>query len=155
MAGKSLTGACLCGKITYRVDLPTDAPFPKIRPNTNSYLFTKVALCHCEDCKRNTGAPFSSNLIVPKPTLTYTAGTPKVYAHPSGDLGNELQRHFCGDCGSPLITQPGGRGTVTVKTGTLDAESRGDLGLALEIFCKRREPWVDQIGSVPKTEAMP
>ncbi|GMF86220.1 unnamed protein product [Aspergillus oryzae] len=136
MASKSLTGACLCGKITYRVDLPADAPSPK-------------------DCKRNTGAPFSSNLIVPKPALTYTAGTPKIYAHPSGSLGNELQRHFCGNCGSPLNTQPGGRGTVTVKTGTLDAESRGDLGLALEIFCKRREQWVDQIGSVPKIEAMP
>ncbi|GAB1209459.1 hypothetical protein APSETT445_008235 [Aspergillus pseudonomiae] len=114
-----------------------------------------VALCHCEDCKRNTGTPFSSNLLVPKPTFTYTAGTPKVYTHPSGDLGNELQRHFCGDCGSPLNTQPGGRGVVTVKTGTLDAESRGELGLALEIYCKRREPWVDQIGSVPKAEAMP
>ncbi|KAF7630681.1 hypothetical protein AFLA_011302 [Aspergillus flavus NRRL3357] len=148
MASKSLTGACLCGKITYRVDLPADAPSPKL-------FITKVALCHCEDCKRNTGAPFSSNLIVPKPALTYTAGTPKIYAHPSGSLGNELQRHFCGDCGSPLNTQPGGRGTVTVKTGTLDAESRGDLGLALEIFCKRREQWVDQIGSVPKIEAMP
>ncbi|KAE8398928.1 Mss4-like protein [Aspergillus pseudonomiae] len=143
MAEKSLTGACLCGKITYRVDLPTGTPSPK------------VALCHCEDCKRNTGTPFSSNLLVPKPTFTYTAGTPKVYTHPSGDLGNELQRHFCGDCGSPLNTQPGGRGVVTVKTGTLDAESRGELGLALEIYCKRREPWVDQIGSVPKAEAMP
>lgn len=30
MASKSLTGACLCGKITYRVDLPADAPSPKV-----------------------------------------------------------------------------------------------------------------------------
>ncbi|KAE8394095.1 Mss4-like protein [Aspergillus alliaceus] len=142
MAAKSLTGACLCQKITYRIDLPADTPTPK------------VAICHCNGCKRNSGSAFSTNVIIPKPTFTYTAGSPKVYVDTTGESGNAVQKHFCGDCGTPLNAQPDGKGVVVVKAGTLDEEPRGELELAIEIFCKRREAWVDQIGSVPKTDGM-
>jgi hypothetical protein len=30
MATKTLTGACLCGKITYAIDLPATEPNPKV-----------------------------------------------------------------------------------------------------------------------------
>ncbi|KAB8067123.1 Mss4-like protein [Aspergillus leporis] len=170
MTDKTFRGSCSCQKISYQVDLPTGAPAPKApvlisspnppqqrgTPEIESKLVDlsmKIAVCHCNNCKRTTGSAFSSNFIVPKSTFTYTAGTPKVYRD-SGDTGTEIQMHFCGDCGTTVTSQTPGKENVVIKAGTLDEESRRHLDLGVEIYGKRKDQWVRQLGSVPITEGM-
>ncbi|KAF7591593.1 hypothetical protein BBP40_001291 [Aspergillus hancockii] len=171
MTDTTFRGRCSCQKISYQVDLPADAPTPKVParippPNPPppsgvppvqsnvTDLSRKIAVCHCNNCKRTTGSAFSSNFIVPKSTFTYTAGTPKVY-RASGDTGSEVQMHFCGDCGNTVTSQTPGTEKVVIKAGTLDEESRRQLDLGLEIYGKRKDRWVGQLGSVPITAEMP
>ncbi|KAF9884740.1 hypothetical protein FE257_001302 [Aspergillus nanangensis] len=139
----TLTGACLCRNITYRIDLPESEPIPK------------VVLCHCTSCKRYTGSGFSANIVVPSTALKYTTGTPKLYLD-SSDRGPQVRREFCGDCGTPLSSQPGDAPQVIImKSGTLDDEDRARCGqLGLEIFNKSRDGWLEGMtdGDVQKLE---
>ncbi|PLB53861.1 DUF636 domain protein [Aspergillus steynii IBT 23096] len=136
MTDRSLTGACLCGNITYRIDLPSDQPAPPI------------ILCHCTSCKRYTGSGFSSNIVIPLSALHFLTGTPKLYMSPS-EVNGLIRRQFCGDCGSPLTSEPkqGEGQSVVVKSGTLDEASREACGaLTAEIWYHRKDGWVDQVG---------
>lgn len=120
----SQTGRCLCGAISYTIDA---AP-------------VVVALCHCDDCQRQSGAAFSVNVVVPRESLTVD-GTPKVHHTTGVDNGNDRERQFCEACGSPLFTllaeQPG---IAIVKAGTLD--DRAALQPAVEVWHATAQPWV-------------
>ena len=52
-APKPITGRCLCGGVTYSADTE-----PMVE-----------AVCHCTDCQRQTGNPFSVIVAVPRPAL--------------------------------------------------------------------------------------
>ncbi|KAE8155298.1 Mss4-like protein [Aspergillus avenaceus] len=137
MATSTLTGGCLCNKITYQIENATP----------------KIAICHCNTCKRHTGSGFSTNMIVPKPFFKYTSGTPKIFLDTSGDSGQEVPKHFCGDCGTALNVQPNDKPIIVVRAGTIN--ERDELDLAMEIFHQRKDKFVDQIGQVPALPGMP
>ncbi|MDA0791137.1 MAG: GFA family protein [Proteobacteria bacterium] len=75
------TGSCFCESIQFELK-GDDYP---------------VANCHCTMCRRTSGAPFVTWLLVPKDDFRVTAGRPKVLK--SSDHGT---RTFCGDCGTPI-----------------------------------------------------
>lgn len=153
MTESSLTGACLCGNITYRIDLPVDLPPPQVllplALQTPLTIPNQIILCHCSSCKRYTGSGFSSNIVIPLSALHFLTGTPKLYMSPSA-VNGLIRRQFCPDCGSPLTSEPKqaeGK-SIVVKTGTLDEESRARCGgLNAEIWSHRRDGWVDEIGA--------
>ncbi|KAJ6186254.1 hypothetical protein N7519_007555 [Penicillium mononematosum] len=133
MAPNCLTGACLCKNIVYRIMLPTES-------------FPKVIICHCTNCKRYTGSSFSANIIVPKSSLEYTKGTPKMYLD-HGDRGGQVMREFCPDCGTPFTSSSDDQ-EVAVKSGTLDEGHRLNCAeLAAEIYYHRKDKWVDDMGN--------
>lgn len=102
---KLLTGRCLCGRVRYECGA-------RLYPPT---------LCHCESCRRASGAHMLGWVTVATGDLRYTAGTPREYASSPGRV-----RAFCGDCGSPLTYRCATRpNEVDVTIGTLD-----DPGLA-------------------------
>ncbi len=76
-----LTGRCLCGVIQYRCG-------PVLYPPT---------LCHCESCRRASGAHAVGWLTVTAKNLSFTGDSPREYASSPGVL-----RTFCGRCGTPL-----------------------------------------------------
>lgn len=76
-----MTGRCLCGSIRYQV--PDDAA-------------AGTSLCHCEDCRRASGAPAVAWTFFPAGTLEWTYGQPKSI------LWEGRVRSFCSDCGTPL-----------------------------------------------------
>ncbi|OJJ05154.1 hypothetical protein ASPVEDRAFT_173930 [Aspergillus versicolor CBS 583.65] len=80
-------GGCFCGKI--RIE----------------YVGQPVAsgLCHCNDCRKQTGAVFSFCLIINRADLRIT-GTPKAVAK-KADSGNHIKNYFCEDCGTPIYGQ--------------------------------------------------
>ncbi|BCS28128.1 GFA family protein [Aspergillus puulaauensis] len=134
MSTKTLNGSCLCGKITYALDLPASEPNPKI------------VACHCTSCKKYTGSAFSSNLMLSPSSIRYTSSTkPSIFTDNSTDSGNPLARALCSECGSHFTSSPQDAPTWTaLKWGTLDEEARAQCNeLGGEIYCKRRDGWVD------------
>ena len=80
------SGGCLCGAIRYEV---TGEP-------------VRVAHCHCDDCRRATGASFATNVFFKEDDIKILQGTPKQFRH-AADSGNTMTKEFCGDCGSQLF----------------------------------------------------
>ena len=120
-----VTGHCLCGKLTYSV---RDA-----EPMT-------VALCHCEDCRRQSGAPFSLNVGFDREALTLEGPT-KTYITTGADTGETRERIFCPECGSPILSiLAEASDIVFLKAGTLDDSSW--LEPEMEVFTDSAHPWV-------------
>jgi hypothetical protein len=82
----ALEGGCLCGDIRYRLKSPPKA----------------IVLCDCTHCQRQGGSAFLVNLICPEADYEQLGQT-TVY-HDRGDSGFAVSRHFCGRCGSPVLT---------------------------------------------------
>lgn len=115
-----LTGGCLCGAVRYRA---------RGEPKW-------VAYCHCESCRRATGAPMASYAGFAAERFAYIAGAPARFASSPG-----VTRSFCGRCGTPL-TYEGARwpGEVHVLIGTLDRPE--DFVPTRDAFVEEKLPWL-------------
>jgi hypothetical protein len=100
----AITGGCLCSNVRF------------------AYTGTlgTAAYCHCSDCRKCTGSAFNVSVAMEIKDFKITTGSPKGFTK-SGASGNELTRHFCPDCGSPLFTSsPCHPDLVYVKAGAFD-----------------------------------
>lgn len=77
----TLTGGCLCGRIRYRVG---DEPL-------------WVCHCHCEKCRRQTGAAVATFVGFPAGTVAWLNEAPSRYRS-----SKDVERSFCPTCGSSL-----------------------------------------------------
>jgi len=103
----SATGGCLCGYVryTYHGDIG------------------EANYCHCEDCRRVTGSAFGVSVQLDVKGFEIVSGQTRSFTK-HGDSGNELTRHFCPQCGSPVYTSsPAHPQHIYVKAGTLDDAS--------------------------------
>lgn len=117
-------GGCLCGRLRYTLSAD-----PVV-----------TAVCHCRNCQKAGGAPFSTNMIVPNAAFSLQ-GAPRVF-HDKGDTGRAVDRFFCENCGSPIYTAAEGYpGVSIVKAGTLDDPSW--VKPTVEGFCDSKQPWVE------------
>src|ERR671931_2966144 len=78
------SGGCACGAIRYESTAEPKAMFH----------------CHCRDCQRASGGPFSSYVIVPAEAFKILEGSLRFHDSPS-ERGGKTHRGFCADCGSP------------------------------------------------------
>jgi hypothetical protein len=104
--GESMTirGRCLCGHVAYEY----------------SGSLGPAHYCHCEDCRRCTGSAFNTAVRIDRAAFRLTGGEVKGFTK-RGDSGNELTRHFCPECGSPVYTaSPRHPEYIFVKAGTFD-----------------------------------
>lgn len=119
-------GGCLCGAVRYVL---------KSEP-------IMTAVCHCTHCQRQSGGVFSTNVAVPEAAYVQTGET-KVFAD-KGDSGQAVWRHFCPNCGSPILSKVAMMpGMVLVKAGTLDDMS--GLTPAIEVYTDHAAAWVAPI----------
>lgn len=101
---EGFTGGCLCGRIHYRIDQP-----PRL-----------VCHCHCRLCQLASGALFLSWASFDAAAFHLTAGTPAT--HESSAIG---RRHFCADCGTPLMmTMVDDEQRIDVTLASLDEPDR-------------------------------
>ncbi len=95
----SLTGRCFCGAVRYRCGSP-------LHP---------ITLCHCESCRRVSGAHMVGWLTVEATTLVYT-GKPREFSS-----SPQTYRTFCSQCGTPLTYRQGSRpAEIDIILATLD-----------------------------------
>src|SRR5215471_20656315 len=101
------SGGCACGTIR---DESTAEPVLMLH-------------CHCRDCQRFSGGPFSSLVIVPKEAFKLLQGSLRFHASPS-EAGGMTRRGFCPDCGSPIMGKPDSAPhIVAIRTTSLDDPS--------------------------------
>jgi hypothetical protein len=118
-----LCGGCMCGSVRYEYD-------GKI--GESSY-------CHCDDCKRATGGPFTVGVLSDLAKLRIVKGQVKGYTT-KADSGLDITREFCPKCGSPLFTR-GEKcpGLVFIKAGSLDRPEL--VKPSLQVWTERAVPW--------------
>ncbi len=98
-----LKGGCLCETVQYEWQGES----------------ASATYCHCTDCQKATGGPYTVGVAVDGAGLSISSGKPKGYTT-IADSGNKITREFCPDCGSPLFTRAEAcPGKVFIKAGSL------------------------------------
>lgn len=118
-----IEGSCLCGQVTY----------------SSSAEPAMIAICHCPDCQKQSGAAFSVNVLVPIESVALKGESLAQYVV-DGATGTAVTRNFCNNCGSPISTELEAFGGLTaVKSGTLYDSSWVKPGV--QIWCDNKQPW--------------
>jgi hypothetical protein len=100
MSADKLRGGCLCRTVRYECEAPVSS----------------AALCHCESCRRASGAHVIAWLAVRTEAFRFTHGSPREFVS-----SPPVRRSFCADCGSPLTYRHrDSPETVDVTIATLD-----------------------------------
>ncbi len=98
------TAQCLCGSIRFTLNGK-----PLMQGN-----------CHCNDCRKATGASFATILFFKIENLNLESGEPVQFQH-TAESGNIMTKEFCPKCGSLLFGQNSGRpGVKSVFVGCLE-----------------------------------
>ena len=74
-------GRCFCKAVSFEIDLPVQA----------------CVHCHCESCRRQCSAPFTTYIGVSDTQWRWTGKIPRIYQSSPG-----VERGFCDQCGSPV-----------------------------------------------------
>ncbi|OJJ78723.1 GFA family protein [Aspergillus glaucus CBS 516.65] len=135
-------GGCFCGKVQIKYNG---------QPLTSG-------LCHCLDCRKLTGAPYTYNYIVESAELDIS-GNPKEVAKTS-DSGNNIRNYFCPDCGTPLfgrkIKSDGDSDEITIiRAGIFDdIRILNERKPEAEIYTDRRLKWVNPVEGADQFSGM-
>ncbi|CAN5259498.1 GFA family protein [soil metagenome] len=105
-------GKCLCGQVRLSV---------RGAPN-------RVGICHCMDCRKESGSAF-----------TFYGMWPVAQFELTGETAEFNGRHYCPQCGSRLFSID--EIEVEIKLGVLE-EAPTPLVPSYELWIKRREPWL-------------
>src|SRR5436190_3650560 len=97
------SGGCACGAIRYE---STAEPVLMFH-------------CHCRDCQRSSGGPFSSFVIVSSEAFKLSQGSLHSHDSPS-EAGGKTHRGFCPDRGSPILARNDSNSQiVAIRTASL------------------------------------
>lgn len=123
-----LMGGCGCGAVRYAIEA---API-------------EVCHCHCEICRRHSGAPLVTWLTVPRAAFRLLAGMPRERRSSATAV-----RHFCPDCGTALTFHADAEPEfIDVTVASLD---RPDVVVPREhIWMRSALPWMRLDDDVPR-----
>jgi uncharacterized glyoxalase superfamily protein PhnB len=114
-----LTGGCFCGAIRYRVD---GAP-------------SSISICHCQSCRRASGAPAVSWFVISRAQFELLSGNPTAFRSSA-----QVHRGFCGQCGTQLTyAHDSAPETIELTTASLDLPST--IEPTKEIWLSDKLPW--------------
>jgi hypothetical protein len=128
MGGKAFTGGCLCDRIRYRA---TGKP-------------TNETHCHCEICRRASGAAFVSWATFQTADFAFTKGKPARFD--SSEIGF---RQFCPNCGTQLTFQFR-RSPQTIDVTLASLDDPGAITPVDHIWTKRQIPWIKLADGLPR-----
>nr|WP_298684594.1 GFA family protein [uncultured Dongia sp.] len=124
-------GSCLCGQVSYEVDLP----------------FETYVNCHCSRCRKANGSAHAANATVLPAAFRWLRGEVVRFDLPEA---RSFAVAFCRHCGSqqPHATRSGSR--VIVPTGTLDTDP-GEHPTK-HVFWSSRALWSGALADLPKVD---
>ncbi|KAG9243357.1 Mss4-like protein [Calycina marina] len=135
----SQKGGCFCDKV--RISYTGEA--------------SAHVLCHCLDCKKISGAIFSSNFIFPQDNFEVESGAPKTISKVA-DTGKTVTSHFCGDCGTTLYrTSDTFPQQIILKVGVMDDPELLNKNVPKsELFAPRRASWQQAVKDAAQVPTM-
>lgn len=121
-------GGCLCGAVRFRA----------------AGNHKNVCYCHCEMCRRASGAPIMAFAAYHTAQVTWTGKEPRW--RQSSDIA---RRAFCPECGSALTWQHlASPEWIDLAIGAFDDAST--LVPTEHLWVERRIPWMDTQDSLPR-----
>ena len=117
-----LKGSCRCGNVSLSV---------RGQP-------VRVGICHCTDCRQESGSAFTFFGVWPTAQFDY-----------QGETAGFAGRRFCQRCGSRLFSA--NEEEAEVKLGIL-SDATTQLTPAYELWIKRREPWLRPVDGAEQHE---
>ena len=129
-------GGCHCGSVRFQCTSDPELTF----------------YCHCRDCQRTTGSPYSMELMIGEDGF-HIEGSLRSYVV-TGDSGKPVTRWFCSTCGSGVYLESAADpGYVFLKVGSLDDASwvKPDM----HIYTGAKQPWTQISDGLPQHEAAP
>jgi hypothetical protein len=125
------SGGCRCGAARYEIDLTGAAGL----------------VCHCLDCQKHLGAPYSVFTMVPASQFRWLA-------EPEGSIqfSGAAVRRFCNKCGTYLKWEGTGY-EHEAEINAMTLENPGALKLTEEIYTRTRLPWVRPVEGAAQFEA--
>lgn len=129
-------GGCHCGAIRYQCTRDPESTF----------------YCHCRDCQRTTGSPFSMELMINREGFQIQ-GPMQSYVV-TGDSGKPVSRWFCAACGAGVFVEcEADPQYIFLKVGSLDDASW--VAPQMHIYTAAKQPWVLIQDGLPQYEGMP
>jgi hypothetical protein len=125
-----LKGSCLCGGVRYEIS-------GKLGPSIH---------CHCTQCRKASGASFTTNASTPASEFRFVEGESLVgrWESSPGQF-----RCFCTRCGSPLIKVIDAKPEeIRLRLGTLDSDP--ETTPAAHIFVSAKAPWTVITDDIPQ-----
>lgn len=127
-----IRGSCLCGGVRYEI----------------SGELSPAIHCHCTQCRKASGASFTTNASISTDAFHLRSGQ---------DLVGEFEsspgqfRRFCTRCGSPLVKRYADRpDLLRLRLGTLDTDP--GVSVVAHIFVRSKAPWVEIADDMPQHE---
>ena len=131
-----IAGSCLCGSVN----------------NSSEAEPELTAVCHCENCQRQTGTAFSVIVRIPAASLDFDGEEHLTECLDRGESGGAVHRQFCRNCASPILSLVDSvPGIGFVNAGTL--HDRSWLSPSMHIWCDTAQPWLkidDSADRVPR-----
>jgi len=120
-----IAGSCLCRAVRYRSDAEP----------------AMVAVCHCDNCQRQSGTALSIIVGVPAGSIRFEGEESLGTYADRADSGRSVNRRFCKNCGSPIVSLVEMIPNLHfIKAGTLDDKSW--LQPTMHVWCDSAQPWV-------------
>lgn len=129
-----LAGGCQCGAVRYKLD---GAPM-------------HVAICHCADCRKSSGAPMVSWAMFAAEQFALTQGDVTTFNSSGASM-----RNFCPTCGTGLFftNEENLPGIIDVQSATLDDPDA--LPGQVHIQIAERIGWMAQAHTLPEFARFP
>jgi len=123
------TGRCLCGAVRYAFD--------------QAHVLWR-GHCHCESCRRNCSAPFTSFFGVADGAWRWTGAEAAVHRSSPG-----VERRFCGACGTPMAyNSEKAPGETHFYAAGLDAPE--EFCPEFHVFWREKLPWLHLNDDLPR-----
>ena len=125
---ESFDGSCLCKSVQYSIESDVVA----------------TANCHCNTCKKSTGAAFQTVTVALNKSFKITSGEDNLKTY---EISDKAVKHFCGVCGTPIYNaHQDFPGFNMVFIGSVDEPCR--LPPKTNFFCERMLPWINTISEL-------
>ena len=123
-----ISGSCFCSAVQFKVN----------------GAHKSVVNCHCNFCRKHSGAAFSTYVAVPETALEITSGAESLAAFL---FAEDAQKHFCKQCGSPIFnTNARYPGLSMIYLGAIAAPS--NFVPTANIHCESQLAWISAIAEL-------
>ena len=123
-----LTGNCYCGKCSWQA---------RGEPNW-------VCHCHCESCRRNCAAPFTSFFGINHGSWEWTGAAPRELCTTEGVI-----RYFCDTCGTPMAYY-NAKWSHEVHFYLASMPEQSVVTPQFHVHWEERVPWLQIVDDLPK-----